>query len=85
VFDLWQDPQERYDVFMNNYTERTWTLVTINAAIAELMKTYVKYPPRKLQSETYSGPITISEYEKYQHIRDLLAKEGVRIPMPTGN
>jgi Sulfatase/C-terminal region of aryl-sulfatase len=45
VFDLWQDPQERYDVFMNNYTERTWTLVTINAAIAELMKTYVKYPP----------------------------------------
>jgi hypothetical protein len=23
VFDLWQDPQERYDVFMNNYTERT--------------------------------------------------------------
>jgi hypothetical protein len=29
VFDLWQDPQERYDVFMNNYTERTWTLVTM--------------------------------------------------------
>jgi arylsulfatase len=23
VFDLWQDPQERYDIFMNNYTERT--------------------------------------------------------------
>jgi arylsulfatase len=85
VFDLWQDPQERYDVFMNNYTERTWTLVTINAAISELMKTYVKYPPRKLQSETYTGPITISEYEKFQHIRELLAKEGLRIPMPTGN
>ena len=59
VFDLWQDPQERYDIFMNNYTERTWTLVTINAAIKELMKTYVKYPPRKLQSEAYTGPITI--------------------------
>jgi hypothetical protein len=25
VFDLWQDPQERYDLFMNNFTERTWT------------------------------------------------------------
>ena len=24
VFDLWQDPQERYDIFMNNFTERTW-------------------------------------------------------------
>ena len=29
VFDLWQDPQERYDIFMNNYTERTWVMVTI--------------------------------------------------------
>jgi hypothetical protein len=36
---------------MNNYTERTWTLVTISEAIKYLMKTYVKYPPRKLQRE----------------------------------
>ena len=47
---------------MNNYTEHTWVLVTINEAIKELMKTYVKYPPRKLQSEVYTGPITITEY-----------------------
>jgi len=33
IFDLWQDPQERYDIFMNNYTERTWTLVTFNEEI----------------------------------------------------
>ena len=52
VFDLWADPQERYDIFMNNFTERTWTLVSINAEIKQLMQTYVKYPPRKLQSET---------------------------------
>jgi hypothetical protein len=32
IFDLWQDPQERYDVFMNNYTETTWTGVTITDA-----------------------------------------------------
>ena len=51
VFDLWQDPQERYDIFMNNFTERTWTVVTISEALKELMKTYVQYPPRKLQSE----------------------------------
>ena len=51
IFDLWQDPQERYDIFMNNYTEHTWTLVTFNQAVRDLMKTYVKYPPRKLQSE----------------------------------
>lgn len=85
VFDLWQDPQERYDIFMNNYTERTWTLVTISASIQDLMKTYVKYPPRKLQSETYTGPITISGYQRFQHIREQLKKDGVVIPLPTGN
>jgi hypothetical protein len=52
VFDLWQDPQERYDIFMNKYTERTWTLVTISEAIKALMATYVTHPPRKLQSES---------------------------------
>jgi hypothetical protein len=82
VFDLWQDPQERYDVFMNNYTEHTWTLVTIGGAIKELMKTY---PPRKVQSESYSGPITLTQYERFTHIKDQLAKEGFKIGMSTGN
>jgi arylsulfatase A-like enzyme len=85
VFDLWQDPQERYDIFMNNYTERTWEIVAINDAIQTLMKTYVQYPPRKIQSETYTGPITISGYERFQNVRDSLAKEGIKIPLPSGN
>lgn len=85
VFDLYQDPQERYDVFMNNYTEHTWTLVTFNNEIGELMKTYVKYPPRKLQSDVYTGPITITQYQRFQHVRELLEKGGVQIPLPTGN
>jgi arylsulfatase len=85
VFDLWQDPQERYDIFMNNYTEHTWTLVSISQSIEELMKTYVKYPPRKLQSMGYDGPIKISEYQKFAFIREQLEKEGVHITLPTGN
>ncbi len=85
VFDLWQDPQERYDVFMNSYTEHTWTLVTFNKSIGDLMKTYVKYPPRKLQSEGYSGPITLTEYQRFKYIRDSLQKDGVTIPLPSGN
>ena len=85
VFDLWQDPQERYDIFMNNYTERTWVMVTISDAIKKLMKTYVEYPPRKLQSESYSGPVTLSQYERLQFVRDQLAKQGVKIPLPVGN
>jgi len=85
IFDLWQDPQERYDIFMNNYTERTWTLVTINAAVKDKMKSYVQYPPRKLQSEVYTGPITISQYQHLKWVRDQLEKEGINLALPTGN
>jgi len=85
VFDLWADPQERYDLFMNNFTERTWTLVTINAAVKEKMKSYVKYPPRKLQSETYTGPITISQYQRLKWVRDQLENEGINLTLPSGN
>jgi len=85
VFDLWQDPQERYDLFMNNWTERTWTLVTINEEMRKLVKTYIDYRPRKLQSEGYSGPITLTQYQRFQYVRDMLKNEGISIPLPTGN
>ncbi len=84
IYDLWADPQERYDIFMNNFTEHTWTLVTINASVKELMKTYVQYPPRKLQSEGYSGPITLTQYQRFAYIREALQKDGFNIPLPTG-
>lgn len=85
VFDLWQDPQERYDIFMNNFTERTWMAVIMGEELKKIMASYVQHPPRKTQSLTYNGPITLSNYEKFQWVRDSLAKEGVSIPMPSGN
>ena len=85
VFDLWQDPQERYDIFMNNFTERTWMGVVMSEELKKLMATYVKYPPRKVQSYGYTGPITLSNYERFQWVREQLGKEGVNIPLPTGN
>ncbi len=85
IFDLWQDPQERYDIFMNNYTERTWTMVPITEAIVKLMKTYAQYPPRKLQSMGYDGPMELSKYQQFQWVREQLMKEGVSISLPTGN
>jgi arylsulfatase A-like enzyme len=85
IFDLLADPQERYDLFMNNFTERTWTMVPVSAAIEELMKTYLKYPPRKLQSMGYDGPVELSKFQKFQWIREQLMKDGVNIPLPTGN
>jgi hypothetical protein len=64
-----------YDIFMNNFTERTWTMVPIGPELDKLMKTYVQYPPRKLQSIYDSGPIEISNYQKFQY-RARLAGEG---------
>jgi len=58
--------------------------VTIADEIKKLMKTYVQYPPRKQQSESYSGPITLQAYEKFQWLREQLQKEGFNIPLPTG-
>ena len=85
IFDLYQDPQERYDLFMNNFTERTWTLAMMEPILKKLMDSYVKYPPRKVQSEAYAGPITLSKYQNFQFIRDQLKKDGFHITMPSGN
>ncbi len=85
MFDLLADPQERYDIFMTTFTESTWAVVPANQAVSDPMKTYIKYPPRKLQSETYSGPITITQYQRFKYVQDALAKDGFHIGLPTGN
>ena len=59
--------------------------IAIGDEIKKLMKTYAQYPPRKIQSESYTGPITISQYERLQSVREMLAKEGVHVTLPTGN
>ena len=76
VFDLWADPQERYDIFMNNYTESTWAIPTFAVEAEKMVKTYKKYPPRPKQSLSYTGPITLSDYERYQHVKKRLEDGG---------
>jgi arylsulfatase len=85
IFNLLADPQERYDMFMNNFTERTWYLPVINEEVKKLVESYVKYPPRKLQSEVYTGPITLTQYQRFKYVQDALAKDGFSIGLPTGN
>jgi len=53
--------------------------------VKELMATYIKHPPRKLQSMGYDGPLTLSNYQKFQWVREQLQKEGINIPLPVGN
>ena len=85
IFNLWEDPQERYDLFMNNFTERTWLAPVMQTELKRVMKTFIEYPPRKLQSDGYTGPITISAYEKFGWLREQLKKDGVNLSLPTGN
>ena len=51
---------------------------------SKIGKTYIQYPPRKIQSDGYTGPITISNYERFTHIREQLQKEGVKITLLPG-
>ena len=48
------------------------------------MKSYVEYFPRKLQSETYTGPVTISQYQRFNYAREALQREGFHIGLPNG-
>jgi len=38
-----------------------------------------------MQSASYAGPIQLSDYFRFQQIRDQLDREGIQIPLPTGN
>jgi len=82
IFDLLADPQERYDILMNNFTENTWIAPVMVETLKKLMATYVKYPPRKLQSDGYSGPVTLTNYERFEWLRNQLGKEGFKLSFP---
>jgi arylsulfatase A-like enzyme len=82
IFDLLADPQERYDILMNSFTENTWVAPIMGERVKTLMESYVKYPPRKLQSDGYTGPITITNFQKFQWLRDQLAKDGFSLGLP---
>ena len=84
IYDLWADPQERYDLFMNSFTEKTWTLPIFNKATQDLIESYVKYPPRPLQSEVFTGPLEIKQFRNMEKAKLLLKEKGVVIPKLEG-
>ncbi|MCJ7784211.1 MAG: hypothetical protein MUP41_09775, partial [Desulfobacterales bacterium] len=51
-------------------------------AIKGLMESYLKYPPRKVQSDAYSVPITITSWEKFEWLRNQLQKDGFKLGLP---
>ena len=57
LFDLWQDPAERYDIFMTNWAEKTWQAPQMGALALSLLPTYQQFPNRPLQSAGISGAV----------------------------
>lgn len=43
------------------------------------------HPPRKMQRMGYDGPMTLSKYQKLQWLRQQMEKNGISLPLPTGN
>ena len=76
---------ERYDILLTAGREKTRTVPTLIGEVERIMKAYVGYSPRPEQSESYSGPITLSEYHRFTMVRDRLEKAGFKLSQPTGN
>jgi arylsulfatase len=81
IFDLWQDPQERYDIFMNNYTESTWTAVIFSDAMKKIMVTYLKYPIRKPQGLSIPY-VTLAQFELIKSFQGQLENQGFKFTIP---
>jgi len=81
------DPSGLVDVraYQNTNFRGPALCIPLGTEIKNLMKTYVQYPPRKLQSAAYSGPLTLSSYQKFEWLREQLRKEGFNLQIPTGN
>jgi arylsulfatase len=50
LYDLWQDPQERYDIFMTSWAEKTWQLPQMADRLLGVLPSYQQFPNRPLQS-----------------------------------
>jgi hypothetical protein len=66
MFDLWNDPGERYDRFMNGWAEKTWQAPQMGARALSLLPTYQKYPNRTLQTAGLSGEMFAAEDAQVQ-------------------
>ncbi|MNY77542.1 hypothetical protein D3C86_2174850 [compost metagenome] len=65
---------------MNSWTEKTWTAIIFNQAIADLMKTYAQIPPRAPQSETFTGEMQIERYRTIEQVKKMMNEKKINLP-----
>ena len=75
LFDLWQDPGERYDIFMTNWAEKTWQAPQMGALALSLLPTYRQYPNRELQTAGISGAMfEVEDAQVQQQVQKMHAR-----------
>ena len=79
IYNLWEDPQERYDIFMTTGRENTWSLPFFTTQLEQVAQSYLDFPPRAAQSDAYGGPMTISRFRALQQVRDQLQQRGIDV------
>jgi arylsulfatase len=73
LYDLWQDPGERYDIFMTSWAEKTWQAPQMGAKALSLLPTYQQYPNRAVQSAGLSGAMfDVEDAQVQQQVQKLL-------------
>lgn len=46
-----------------------WGAPVMGVNIERVMKSFIRHPPRKLQSESHSGPIAVTSFQKFERLR----------------
>jgi arylsulfatase A-like enzyme len=80
IYNLWEDPQERYDIFMTTGRENTWTIPFFSVELKKVVDTFKQYPPRPLQSEVFEG-LSIDKFRLIQKLVPELKEKGIVIDM----
>jgi len=80
TYDLMMDPQERTDIFMNGQTETTWAAPIMSQQLTTVMESFVKYPPRPLQSESYAGSMSITRFRTIEQAKKLMKQKKIELP-----
>ena len=72
LYDLQADPGEHYDIFMTNWTEKSWTMPIFDDVLKRVLQSYIKYPPREPQSLSYTGPVRNSQFQRVEALKSRL-------------
>lgn len=80
IYDLMMDPQERVNIFMNSQTETTWAAPIMTQQLQKITKSFVDYPPRAVQSDTYPGPTSITRFRTIQEAKELMKQKNIELP-----